>query len=106
MDETEVFGAVGEEGFTRLTGAFYRQIHDDEILGPMYPKDDLAGAEQRLRDYLIYPFVAAQRDIERNADTRACGCAIPRSRSRKPRATAGCNSWTPPSSKPTSRPTP
>jgi len=46
-----VFGAVGEEGFTRLTGAFYRQIHDDEILGPMYPKHDLAGAEQRLRDY-------------------------------------------------------
>ena len=70
MDETEVFGAVGEEGFTRLTGAFYRQIHDDEILGPMYPRHDLAGAEQRLRDYLIYRFGGPQKYIEERGHPR------------------------------------
>ena len=70
MDETEVFGAVGEEGFTRLTGAFYRQIHDDGILGPMYPKHDLAGAEQRLRDYLIYRFGGPQKYIEERGHPR------------------------------------
>ena len=32
MDETEVFSAVGEEGFARLIAAFYRQVPSDDIL--------------------------------------------------------------------------
>ena len=46
----EVFSAVGEDGFARLIAAFYKQVPGDDILGPMYPKHDMAGAEQRLRD--------------------------------------------------------
>ena len=64
MDESEVFPAVGEEGFARLVAAFYKQVPADNILGPMYPKDDLPGAEQRLRDYLIYRFGGPPRYIE------------------------------------------
>lgn len=56
MDESEVYQAVGEDGFKRLVAAFYRQIPTDPILGPMYPADDLAGAEDRLRDFLIFRF--------------------------------------------------
>ena len=54
--EDSVFVRVGEEGFERLVAAFYRQIHDDDILGPMYPLDDLDGAEERLRLFLIQRF--------------------------------------------------
>lgn len=54
--ESEVYSLIGEAGFTRLVSAFYRQIPDDPVLGPMYPKDDLPGAEQRLRDFLIQRF--------------------------------------------------
>ena len=61
MDEMEVFAAVGEEGFARLIAAFYEQVPGDDILGPMYPKHDMAGAEQRLRDYLVYRFGGPQR---------------------------------------------
>ncbi len=64
MDEGEVFSAVGEEGFARLVAAFYRQVPGDELLGPMYPARDLEGAEQRLRDYLIYRFGGPPRYIE------------------------------------------
>jgi hemoglobin len=64
MDEGEVFSAVGEEGFARLVAAFYRQVPGDELLGPMYPASDLEGAEQRLRDYLIYRFGGPPRYIE------------------------------------------
>jgi len=64
MDEGEVFTAVGEEGFARLVAAFYRQVPGDELLGPMYPAGDLEGAEQRLRDYLIYRFGGPPRYIE------------------------------------------
>lgn len=56
MDDQEVFAAIGAEGLTRLVAAFYRQVPGDDILGPMYPADDLAGAEERLRDFLIYRF--------------------------------------------------
>ena len=64
MDDNEVFLAVGEEGFARLVAAFYRQVPGDDLLGPMYPKHDLDGAEQRLRDYLIYRFGGPPRYIE------------------------------------------
>jgi hemoglobin len=56
VEENEVYAAVGQAGFERLVAAFYRQVPGDDILGPIYPKDDLAGAEQRLRDFLIGRF--------------------------------------------------
>ena len=70
MEESEVFAAVGEEGFARLIAAFYRQVPGDNILGPMYPKDDLPGAEQRLRDYLIYRFGGPAKYIEERGHPR------------------------------------
>jgi hemoglobin len=36
----------------------------------MYPKDDLAGAEERLRDFLIGRFGGPQRYIERRGHPR------------------------------------
>ncbi len=73
MDEMEVFSAVGEEGFARLIAAFYEQVPGDDILGPMYPKHDMVGAEQRLRDYLIYRFGGPQRYIEERGHPRLKG---------------------------------
>lgn len=64
MDESEVYTAIGEDGFARLVAAFYRQIRSDDILGPMYPQDDLPGAEQRLRDFLIFRFGGPPRYLE------------------------------------------
>lgn len=56
LADDEIYGRIGEAGFRRLVAAFYARIPGDEILGPMYPKDDLAGAEKRLRDFLIFRF--------------------------------------------------
>ena len=56
MTEEDVFGIIGEEGFAKLVAAFYRQVPGDAILGPMYPADDLEGAEYRLRMFLIGRF--------------------------------------------------
>lgn len=56
MLEEEVYSAIGEDGFQRLVAAFYRQIPSDDILGPMYPREDLAGAEYRMRTFLIGRF--------------------------------------------------
>ena len=54
--DTHVYGLILEDGFTRLVAAFYRRVATDDILSPMYPKHDLAGAEQRLRGFLIQRF--------------------------------------------------
>jgi len=70
MDEAAVYGAIGEEGFARLVAAFYRKIPNDDILGPMYPKDDLVGAEERLRDFLVGRFGGPPRYIEQRGHPR------------------------------------
>ena len=70
MDEAAVYAAIGEEGFARLVRGFYRQVPDDPVLGPMYPKDDLAGAEQRLRDFLIGRFGGPPRYAEERGHPR------------------------------------
>jgi len=70
MDDQEIYAAIGEEGFDRLVAAFYRQVPHDDILGPMYPADDLAGAQRRLRDFLIFRFGGPQRYIEQRGHPR------------------------------------
>src|SRR5579872_1370963 len=70
MDEMSLYSVIGEEGFARLVAAFYKQVPQDDILGPMYPADDLAAAEERLRDFLIGRFGGPQRYIERRGHPR------------------------------------
>ena len=70
MDDMDVFAAVGEDGFARLVNAFYRQVPTDDLLGPMYPREDMAGAQQRLRDYLVYRFGGPTRYIEERGHPR------------------------------------
>lgn len=70
LDDQDIFGLIGEEGFTRLTAAFYRQVPGDEILGPMYPADDMAGAEERLRDFLIFRFGGPPSYLEKRGHPR------------------------------------
>lgn len=50
--------------------AFYRQIPGDDILGPMYPAADLAGAEARLRNFLIFRFGGPPTYIEERGHPR------------------------------------
>ena len=61
---------VGEDGFHRLVAAFYRRVPGDPILGPMYPADDLAGAEERLRDFLVFRFGGSTRYLENRGHPR------------------------------------
>ena len=70
MEEHEVYPVIGQEGFERLVSAFYRQVPEDDVLGPMYPADDHAGAEQRLRDFLIYRFGGPPIYIEQRGHPR------------------------------------
>jgi hemoglobin len=68
--ENEIYSQIGEEGFQRLAAAFYAQVPADDILGPMYPAEDLQGAEQRLRDFLVGRFGGPQRYMEQRGHPR------------------------------------
>lgn len=70
MEEPDIYAMIGEDGFARLVAAFYRQVPSDDILGPMYPEHDLAGAEERLRDFLVGRFGGPQRYIEQRGHPR------------------------------------
>lgn len=70
MDEIDLYAAIGEDGFRRLVGSFYRQIPGDPILGPMYPAHDLAGAESRLCDFLVGRFGGPPRYVEQRGHPR------------------------------------
>jgi hemoglobin len=70
VEEGNVYSAIGDEGFERLVAAFYRQVPGDDVLGPLYPAHDLPGAEQRLRDFLIYRFGGPATYIEQRGHPR------------------------------------
>lgn len=51
---TTVYEAVGGEPFfVELVDRFYAGVAADDRLRPMYPDDDLAGAADRLRGFLV-----------------------------------------------------
>ena len=70
MDDSEVYAQIGEDGFARLVSAFYRRVPQDDLLGPMYHQQDLAGAEQRLRDFLVVRFGGPPRYLEQRGHPR------------------------------------
>ena len=53
-DSTESFyqRVGGTETFRRLVHRFYQGVADDPLLRPLYPEEDLTGAEERLRLFL------------------------------------------------------
>jgi hemoglobin len=70
VEDHEVYSVIGEDGFARLISGFYRRVPQDDILGPMYGNLDLEGAEQRLRDFLVFRFGGPARYIENRGHPR------------------------------------
>jgi hemoglobin len=50
--ETYYDAVGGHETFARLVHRFYQGVADDPLLRPLYPEEDLSGAEERLRMFL------------------------------------------------------
>ncbi len=51
---TTFYDAVGgEETFRRLVARFYAGVRTDPVLRPLYPEEELADAEVRLRMFLV-----------------------------------------------------
>ena len=68
--DTRLYDRIGHDAFARLVAAFYRRVPQDDILGALYPKHDLAGAEERLRDFLIMRFGGPDTYLQRRGHPR------------------------------------
>ena len=51
--EQPLFDRVDPEFFDRLVDHFYDGVVADPVLAPLYPPDDIAGARERLRLFLV-----------------------------------------------------
>lgn len=65
VTENNLHAILGTDGIRQLTAAFYRRIPTDDLLGPMYPPEDLAGAEERLRMFLTFRFGGPQDYLQK-----------------------------------------
>ena len=70
LTQADLYSVIGEDGFARLVKAFYAQVPQDDILGVMYPQDDLEGAEHRLREFLVGRFGGPQRYVAERGHPR------------------------------------
>jgi hemoglobin len=53
MSEPSFYERMGGEViFKELTKRFYQEVSENQVLKPMYPEGDMAGAEERLRLFL------------------------------------------------------
>ena len=66
----DVLKQIGEEGIRQLVSAFYRRVKSDDVLGPLYPKEDWEGAEQRLADFLVYRCGGSEKYIQERGHPR------------------------------------
>lgn len=79
----------GAKTFDAIVSRFYAQVAEDEVLRRVYPEDDLAGAEERLRMFLEQ-YWGGPRTYSEQRGHPDCGCGMPRFGSRSSNATPGC----------------
>jgi hemoglobin len=77
VDEPTVMQACGEDGIRRMVQAFYRRVKNDDLIGPMYPKEDWQGAESRLAEFLLFRLGASTRYLEERGHPRLRGRHLP-----------------------------
>ena len=70
-EATTFYEAVGgEDTFRRLVHRFYQGVAEDPVLMAVYPADDLEGAEERLRMFLMQYWGGPRTYSERRGHPR------------------------------------
>ncbi|NYH79688.1 hemoglobin [Actinopolyspora biskrensis] len=60
----------GEATFRTIVARFYQEVAKDELLRPLYPEEDLSGAEERLRLFLVQYWGGPQTYSEQRGHPR------------------------------------
>jgi len=70
MTIDNLYNSIGPERLARIIHGFYTRVPADSILGPMYPPEDMAGAEQRLLGFLTFRMGGPQDYIQQRGHPR------------------------------------
>lgn len=70
IEDHQIVEAIGEPMIANVVAAFYRQVPEDDVLGPMYPSDDMEGAAHRLTAFLIFRFGGSQHYLQERGHPR------------------------------------
>ena len=70
MEVDQICEHVGEERLRAMVAAFYRQVREDDVIGPLYPQGDWEGAEKRLADFIVYRFGGPPTYLEERGHPR------------------------------------
>lgn len=70
MDESFIRMQMTPADLRRLTRAFYQRVKTDDLIGKMYPPEDLAAAEQRLADFLCFRLFGEPKYTEERGHPR------------------------------------
>ena len=75
--ERQVAEEVGPEGLDAMVAGFYRRVRGDDLIGPMYPDEDWAGSEERLRLFLRFRLLGEEEYTLRRGHPRLRGRHMP-----------------------------
>jgi len=73
LDEAAIaalYERMGPDNLQAMVTDFYEQVPTDDILGPMYPPEDLAGAQRRLLSFLTFRFGGPQDYLQERGHPR------------------------------------
>ena len=65
-----IYDRVGAANLGTLVANFYRRVSADPVLKPMYPEEDLEGAETRLREFLVFRLGGPPQYLENRGHPR------------------------------------
>lgn len=75
--EQRVAEEIGAAGLDAMVAGFYRRMRNDDVIGPMYPDDDWAGSEERLRLFLRFRLLGEAEYTLRRGHPRLRGRHMP-----------------------------
>jgi len=70
IEDHQIAESIGEPLSADIVAAFYRRVPQDDILGPMYPSEDIAGAAARLTGFLIFRFGGSKDYLQKRGHPR------------------------------------
>jgi len=70
MTEKLIYDTLGNDGISKIITEFYEIMRSDDLIGKMYPENDWEGAEERLRDFLLFRFGGDPKYIQERGHPR------------------------------------
>jgi len=70
MSHINTINNINNELIVKISREFYNIMRKDDLIGKMYPPNDWEGAEERLRNFLLFRFLGDETYIQERGHPR------------------------------------